>query len=457
MVHLSHTHICTNFIGTTTRTMRWYTAFFVFALLLSSSKAQGDLMSSLPECAVQCFEQSVSTSSCSPSDIPCLCLDTAFQGATQGCQALNCTVKEILTSTNATLAACGVPPGNQSPTIIAIPAAFGSLAILMVIVRIFGRMWITKIDLDWDDYLIVAAMVFASVLNFVCFPMAYHGMGKDFWAISFPNIDMTLKLLYVAEIFYMVAEMLVQMSLLAFYIRVFPGASVFVRRSSWILLGIVGCFGIANTCAMIFQCTPVPFFWIGWAGETAGTCIDINLFSWIRAAIEIAIDVAIISLPLPSVIKLQMNWKKKIQVLLMFIVGFVITIVSILRLQSLIQFSKTSNPTYDNSPAVYWSVLECDMFIICACMPAIRSVLSRLAPDFFGTNPKMSYPSTDGYYRHQGSKEGSRQQQDSHQMSNLGEPRKIVRSVNVDVSRDQMTASDEELVYPPRHYYLSER
>lgn len=120
----------------------------------------------------------------------------------------------------------------------------------------------------------------------------------------------------------MVAEMLVQMSLLAFYIRVFPGASVFVRRSSWTLMGIVACFGIANTCTMIFQCTPIPFFWTGWAGESTGTCININLFSWIRAAIEIAIDVAIISLPLPSVIKLQMNWKKKFQVLLMFLIGF---------------------------------------------------------------------------------------------------------------------------------------
>ncbi|KAJ4172434.1 hypothetical protein NW754_002633 [Fusarium falciforme] len=96
---------------------------------------------------------------------------------------------------------------------------------------------------------------------------------------------------------------------------------------------------------MIFQCTPIPFFWSGWAGEMAGKCIDINLFSWIRAAIEIAIDVAILSLPLPSVVKLQMSWKKKAQVLLMFALGFVITVVSILRLQSLIQFAKTSNPT----------------------------------------------------------------------------------------------------------------
>lgn len=62
-------------------------------------------------------------------------------------------------STNATLAACGVPPGDQSATIVGIPASFGSLAILLVLIRIFGRLWITKVDLDWDDYLIVLAVV----------------------------------------------------------------------------------------------------------------------------------------------------------------------------------------------------------------------------------------------------------------------------------------------------------
>ena len=128
------------------------------------------------------------------------------------------------------------------------------------------------------------------------------------------------KLLYVAEIFFMIAEMFVQLSLLAFYLRVF--ASAVFRKMVVVLMALVVCFGIANTFSMIFQCTPVAFFWKGWAGEMAGHCININLFSWIRAAIEIAIDVAIIALPIPTVLKLQMSWRKRIQVVLIFSMGF---------------------------------------------------------------------------------------------------------------------------------------
>ncbi len=131
----------------------------------------------------------------------------------------------------------------------------------------------------------------------------------------------SLQLLWIAEIFYMAAEAFVQLSLLAFYLRVFSSRTF--RFVVFTLMGISVGFGIANTFAMIFQCTPIPFFWQGWAGETTGTCININLFSWIRAAVEIGLDVAILSLPIPMLLKLEMSWRKKIQVIMMFSVGFV--------------------------------------------------------------------------------------------------------------------------------------
>lgn len=149
----------------------------------------------------------------------------------------------------------------------------------------------------------------------------------------------------------MFAEMCVQLSILVFYFRVFPESSTLIRVGSWTLAAIVICFGIANTLTMIFQCTPVHFFWESWAGETTGTCINISLYSWVRAAIEIVVDVCIMALPLPSLFKLQLSGKRKILVLGMFMVGFIITVVSCLRLQSLLQFAKTQNPTRKYRPA----------------------------------------------------------------------------------------------------------
>lgn len=36
----------------------------------------------------------------------------------------------------------------------------------------------------------------------------------------------------------------------------------------------------------------------------------------------------------------------------------------------------------------YWSTVECDVGVICACLPAIRSLLRRVSPGLFGDTQK---------------------------------------------------------------------
>ncbi|KAK5630395.1 hypothetical protein RRF57_006110 [Xylaria bambusicola] len=420
--------------------------FCVYAALFGSCFAQTQLIPSLPSCAAECFDATLPSSTCSSSDLSCLCGDAAFLGAVQKCGALSCTTKETLTSTNVTLSVCGVPRGDVSTTVLAIPASFGSLAILLFLLRIFDRVYLMKLALGWDDYLLTAGVVLGAVLNFACYPMVQHGMGKDFWSIPFPDINITLELLYVAEIFYFPSEMFTQLSILAFYRRVFANTSTLLQRGSIFLMVFVVLFGVANTLVIIFQCTPIEFFWTGWTGESTGKCIDINLFSWARAAIEIAVDIAIISLPLRDIIKTQLSWRMKIQVFIMFALGFVVTIVSILRLQSLIQFAQTMNPTYDNSPGVYWSVLECDIFIISACLPSIRSIMLKMFPRFFGT--KRGTNVSGKYYRH--NDRDSNNTSSSHHLKSLSKQGKILKSVDLHISHESReTADDKELLDPP--------
>lgn len=53
----------------------------------------------------------------------------------------------------------------------------------------------------------------------------------------------------------------------------------------------------------------------------------------------------------------------------------------------------------------YWSTIECDVGVICACLPAIRSLLRRVAPTFFGdTENVKSY----GLSSHQSRGPGAR-------------------------------------------------
>jgi hypothetical protein len=57
-----------------------------------------------------------------------------------------------------------------------------------------------------------------------------------------------------------------------------------------------------------------------------------------------------------------------------------VTVVSILRLQSLVDFAKTVNVTLSNYDVSTWSAVEINVGIICTCLPTIRLLLIRFFP-----------------------------------------------------------------------------
>jgi hypothetical protein len=93
---------------------------------------------------------------------------------------------------------------------------------------------------------------------------------------------------------------------------------------------------------------------------------------------------------------LKVSKKRRWQVSLMFAVGFFVTLVSIIRLTSLVGLDNSWNITRESSdddmnleladqsgdyiPVGYWSDLELNIGIACFCMPAMRVVVRKYFP-----------------------------------------------------------------------------
>lgn len=92
-----------------------------------------------------------------------------------------------------------------------------------------------------------------------------------------------------------------------------------------------------------------------------------------------------LAIPLSQLSALNLHWKKKVGAAIMFIVGAFVTIISVVRLWSLVDFRATQNASWDYWNAAIWSTVEIAIGIICACMPAIRFILVRIFPNIFGT------------------------------------------------------------------------
>jgi hypothetical protein len=107
-------------------------------------------------------------------------------------------------------------------------------------------------------------------------------------------------------------------SILFFYLRIFPG--IILRRVTWCLIVVCALIAITFISVNAFQCTPISHFWKQWDGEP-GRCIEPSGPAWTVSAIGIAIDFLMLSLPLNETRKLNLHWRKKLGVGLMFSVG----------------------------------------------------------------------------------------------------------------------------------------
>lgn len=125
---------------------------------------------------------------------------------------------------------------------------------------------------------------------------------------------------WINELLYLLVLPLARIALLFFYLRIFVGPST--KRVIHVLIGLNVAYAIGFEVAAVFQCTPVEGAWRFWDGQIPTKCGNMHLLAWLAAAINIALDLAVLVLPILGLVGLRMSWRKKLQIMAMFSVGF---------------------------------------------------------------------------------------------------------------------------------------
>ena len=87
---------------------------------------------------------------------------------------------------------------------------------------------------------------------------------------------------------------------------------------------IAAATGVSLMVPSFFQCTPVSYVWSWWKlPPGTGTCINLHALGISNGAINLALDLSIMLLPLPELWKLRLPPKKKAGVFAIFIVWIV--------------------------------------------------------------------------------------------------------------------------------------
>ncbi|KAH4219635.1 hypothetical protein HBI38_103580 [Parastagonospora nodorum] len=432
-------------------------SLFITALILSThvkyAGAQDpkalQALGSLSPCALECIASAPSTRNCSPIDFACVCADAPLQLAVGKCLLSSCTVKESLTARNVTASLCNEPTRDKSNGIKASNIAMAVLCVCMVLLRFAQKLSGPAANrFAIDDGLIIISFLCLITNNIITeMKLIGNGMGRDVWTIPFDHITEFLKFYWIEEILYFFTSTTLKLSFLFFYKRIFPARNVQRVISLTIIFNVL--WGTAFVITAVFQCWPVSHLWVAWDGEHAGHCISINAVAWSNAATGIFVDLWMLAIPISQLIDLKLSRTKKWGVILMFCLGTLATIISIIRLRALVGFGQSTNPTYDQTDTAKWSIVELTVGLVCSCLPSVRSVLVQSLPSVFGSTQDKSTGNQYGGSRIKASKNGIFNMKSS---SKGGEDDVAIHcTTSFGATQDSKSEDEVELVYVNNH------
>jgi hypothetical protein len=262
---------------------------------------------------------------------------------------------------------------------LAVSTIFTSLATAVLLVRIYTRAVLVK-QMGSDDYTILVALAFSWAFYGLFVGEVYHGMGEHYALIPKAIFKMQMLCFWASVPIYQTSLIATKMSILLQYRRVF--ATPRMRLACTILIGFLAVYGTWTIVSAWANCVPLAKFW---DPTVPGFCFDKKALWFSNSAIHILTDILILFYPMPVLRSLQLPKKQKFALMAVFALGGFVLITSVLRLRSLLVISNSTDPTYDNVGAAEWSAIECNVAIICACLPSTRAFISRLLPHFFST------------------------------------------------------------------------
>ncbi|KAK2787825.1 hypothetical protein FQN51_003065, partial [Onygenales sp. PD_10] len=214
-----------------------------------------------------------------------------------------------------------------------------------------------------------------------------HGLGRHIWDVSLPDYISFLRLSLVEAVFYVLATGSMKISIILFYLRVFPPPSR-ATKVCRALIAFIFCYTLASTLVNIFLCSPVRKFWD--VTIEGGRCVDRAAFYYANAGLLITTDVLTLVIPIPLVHKLNIPFRQKVILSGLLAMGGFVCIISIIRLHSLYILATKPDMTWHVNTATIWSLLEVYLGIILGSGAALRPLFLRFFPDWIRGHRRSS-------------------------------------------------------------------
>ncbi|KAH7072137.1 hypothetical protein BKA63DRAFT_577881 [Paraphoma chrysanthemicola] len=315
----------------------------------------------------------VPASGCALDDNACVCENVALAQELSACMLTNCTMADSLGTSRVQADICGFSNESKRMQMFWYTGVVYSLAVLFVALRIAGK--VVSKRLSWDDWVVVAALLLTTIPLACVLAMTKIGFGEHLWNLEDGRLMPILRFFYISWSTYVVVLGLIKVSLVLFYLQIFQTRQF--RIAAYAIMAYIMINTLIIFLLTIFACDPVLSFW---NRDIKGKCMDIQALAYANSASAILQDVILLVLPLAFIRKLQMKRYRKIAVGVMFSIGTFGCVATIIRLQTLLEFKISIDPTWDYVPVTIWTELELVVGFVCVSLPSIRILIVKALP-----------------------------------------------------------------------------
>ncbi|KAI1194758.1 hypothetical protein F5X97DRAFT_265193 [Nemania serpens] len=271
----------------------------------------------------------------------------------------------------------GSPPNfnggpTLEPTILGTGIVFIALSIVCVLIRLRTGLVNTR-RLYADDYLCVLALVSGTAYWFVFYELQVKaGITKHSWDVAVSSITATVnKAQVAAQILTVVANATIKSSILSFFVRLF-GTLRWIRLLCGGMIALVAVLYGSYLISLLALC--IPSAGGAWDSALLARCNTTTPGTITVAVVTVIIDITMFAIPFFIIASLNVKRQTKKSLVVVFFIGFLIVIASIVGLAyKILIASGTPDPLWNGANVSITAYTEIFGSIIVSCAPSLSS------------------------------------------------------------------------------------
>ncbi|KAH6841017.1 hypothetical protein B0I37DRAFT_449177 [Chaetomium sp. MPI-CAGE-AT-0009] len=253
------------------------------------------------------------------------------------------------------------------PMIAGVATALTFVSFVTVCLRTYVRARLIK-AFGVDDWIISVTWICAAGFAIVSIIQTRWGLGLQNIEDLPPEDVYNFGLLqYMGAPFYITSILGFKLALLFSYRRFVPIGAY--RLTLFTVITACVLFHLSFLLVQLNLCQPARKQWD--PAVTYGSCIPGVPFYTSMASITIVFDLTVMLLPFPVLLHSRLQTRKKLVLLGLFGLGIFITVIQIVRIQTIAQLANYT----DSAPLILWSAVENNLGLIVANVPTLAPLV----------------------------------------------------------------------------------